>query len=359
VRSKFKPKDAPSETLCQPRGSIVYFLGAGASKSICSQLPLAADLTLDSLSKPESYGNQIPPTYDECRALTQFIDSNPKCAAFRGERLESVLEKLRKESREHYELVLDFLYLRLSVETHAYEPYSSFAKWLRVVREKRDTIITTNYDTLVECTLMHMGTGEFLPMDALDRDALHWLDFGVHKSRIHKYTDGRQWLTPPEESVLLLKLHGSISWLFCEHCGTYLLDPGWQHAREGSKLPSGYGPCAECKQAGAPRRTVIVPPLAEKDYSDAAIQEIWARAKEVLGRAEETIFVGFSLDKADVGVRHLLKEALGQGSTGRVTIVDWNSSGVEKNYREVYGNLVHVAPERDWKQFLERSFSTE
>jgi len=156
------------------RGSIVYFLGAGASKSIYSELPLAADLTLDSLSSPKSYGNQIPPTDDECRALTQFLDSHPDWTALRGKRLEYILEKLRRENPWHYELVLDFLYLRLSVENSTYEQYPSFAEWLRVVRENRDTIITTNYDTLIENVLMHMPTGEYCPsMGALDRDALH------------------------------------------------------------------------------------------------------------------------------------------------------------------------------------------
>ncbi len=339
------------------RGSIVYFLGAGASKSIYSELPLASDLTLDSLSSQKSYGNQIPPTDDECRALTQFLDAHPDWASLRAERLEDVLEKL---SLWHYELVLSFLYLRLSVENHTCEPYSSFAQWLRVVRKRRDTIITTNYDTLIENALMHMPTGEYcFSIDALDRDALHWLDYGVRKSRVHKYSDGGQWLTPPEQSILLLKLHGSISWLFCEHCRTYLLDPVWQHAKEGTKLPGAYGPCVECKQAGAARRTVIVPPLPKKEYTDAAIQEIWDRAKEVLGRAEEIIFAGFSLDKTDVGVRCLLQDAKDRGLTKRVTIVDRNPSGIEQNFREIYNDIVSVAPERDWKQFLEKSFPTK
>jgi NAD-dependent SIR2 family protein deacetylase len=341
-------------------GSTVYFLGAGASRSIYSELPLAADLTLDSLSSSTSYGNQIPPTDDECRALAQFLDSHLGWAALRGERLEYVLGKLQRESPRHYELVLNLLHLKFSVLNHTYETYSSFAEWLRVVREKRDTIITTNYDTLIENALIHMPTGEYRPsMDPLDRSALHWLDFGVHKFRVHEYSDEGPWLTPSEQSVLLLKLHGSISWLFCEHCRTYLLDPVWQHAREGSKSPSGYGPCAECEQEGARRRTVIVPPFSEKEYIDACILEIWDRAKEELGRAEKIIFAGFSLDQTDKGVRHLLQEAFGRGSTKHVTVVDVNSSGVERNYKEVYGNLVKFAPEAGWAQFLEKWFPTK
>jgi hypothetical protein len=80
------------------RGSTVYFLGAGASKSIYSQLPLAGDLTLDSLSNPMSYVNPVRPTVYECGPLTQFLDSHPNWAARRRKRLEYVLEKLRLES---------------------------------------------------------------------------------------------------------------------------------------------------------------------------------------------------------------------------------------------------------------------
>ena len=60
-----------------------------------------------------------------------------------------------------YGLVLNFLYLRLSIENCTIEPWSSFAEWLRAVRENRDTIITTNYDTLIENTLSHDLTGVF------------------------------------------------------------------------------------------------------------------------------------------------------------------------------------------------------
>jgi hypothetical protein len=78
------------------RGSTVYFLGAGASKSIYLELPLAGDLTLDSLSNPMSYVNPVRPTVYECGPLTQFLDSHPNGAALRRKRLEYVLEKLRR-----------------------------------------------------------------------------------------------------------------------------------------------------------------------------------------------------------------------------------------------------------------------
>jgi len=234
---------------------------------------------------------------------------------------------------------------------------SSFAKWLKSVRGSRDTIITTNYDTLIENTLMDITTPELpLSPESWYRDALHWLDYGVHRSKVHEYSDRFKWRTPPEQSLLLLKLHGSVSWLVCKNCDTYLLDPIWQHAKDCSLWPEIWPPCPECKLKGARRDGVIVPPLLRKDYSEPAIAEIWDRAREVLAHSEEIVFAGFSLDQSDIGVHGLLEEARGLRTIKRITIVDPNPSATEPRYRGLYGDLVNVAPEGDWEAYLQNHF---
>ena len=212
-------------------GKRVYFLGAGASKSICSFLPVARELTLRSLAERRSYSNDIQPA-DECEALRRFLDSSCDREKLGAQSLEDSLAKLRSDDNNHYKLALYCLAMRLSTWSCTLERLSGLAAWLREVRERRDTVITTNYDTLLERTLGLTGTDEWKPRDVPDRDALHWIDFGINHQRRHVFSYEDNWPTTAERSILLLKLHGSISWLFCEGCKTYCLDPIWQNAQD-------------------------------------------------------------------------------------------------------------------------------
>jgi NAD-dependent SIR2 family protein deacetylase len=207
--------------------------------------------------------------------------------------------------------------------------------------------MTTNYDTLIEKAHANM------PPSCLD-DCLHCLDFGVRKQRTHQFSYPTRWDGAPELSVLLLKLHGSISLLHCQNCGTYALDPTWDYAFDAIARPSAYSPCLDCKQTGT-RRPVLVSPLKHKNLEEPAIQEIWHAADKILREANEIVFAGFSLNKNDEAVRGLLTIAFDRGTTKQVTVVDRNSSAVKDNYMGIYGDTVRFAPEGDWKSFLDNS----
>lgn len=346
-------KRSIAESELSGSGRRVYFLGAGASKSILPTLPLASELTLHSLADPNSYSNDIPPVgkFGECGSLQQFLDSLPATSDLRHRPLEYSLTRLKSEDHEYYDLVLYCLAMRLSTWSCACEALVDLEPWLRTVRERRDVIITTNYDTLIERALSVMGTGEWRPRDFPDRDALHWLDFGVGRQKLHAFSYENNWPTAPERSILLLKLHGSISWLFCETCKTYLLDPIWQNAQDARARPGAYDPCPACKMKTS-RRWIVVPPLIDKQYTEPAILEIWEKAKEALCGTQEIIFAGFSLCSADQSVRRLLSEAFSFGQTQKVTVIDRDPAAVEGNYRQIYGDVMCFASETDWKGYL-------
>jgi len=246
-----------------------------------------------------------------------------------------------------YGLVLWCLYKRLSVACYQHESFSSFERWLDSVRERREAIITTNYDTLVE------SAHAYIPPDGR-YECLHCLDFGVRKERIHKFLYERAWPDAAESSILYLKLHGSITWLFCERCGKYGLDPIWENAWESTVLSKLYPPCPECKQKET-RRIVFIPPLNHKELRDDGIEDIWNVAKRTLQDAREIVFAGFSLSENDAAVRNLLTMAFKQGNTKLVTVVDPKTASIRDNYKSVYGDLVQFNP-TTWKDYLAARF---
>jgi len=337
-------------------GGTVYFLGAGASKAICPRLPLARELTLRDLADPQNYSNDIPPE-SECRAVREFLDALPEGTRVGSQPIEEALETLQYRAVEQYDLVLYCLLMRLSVYYYLGHESHVLKNFLRFVRENRHTIITPNYDTLIEVTLASMGTGEYQPGDVISRDALHWIDFGISAAKVHRYEYRDPWPTPPEQSLLLLKLHGSISWLLCRECGFYSLDPIWQNAADALARPEAYAPCPKCHSTAHRRQLVIVPPRLKKEYEDSVILEIWDRAEEVLSRSEEIIFVGFSLNETDRGIHDLLRRAYSMGSTKRLVLVDPAWRNLEPSYRSIYGENLQLSSERDWNTYLEKFFS--
>jgi NAD-dependent SIR2 family protein deacetylase len=330
-------------------GRIIYFLGAGASKSICPWLPISSELTLERLADRTAYPSEIlvPPETDQ---LSTFLRNWSDTEKYRRAPLEDALQAVRALDQDRYEnpygLVLWCLGKRLSVRNYDHRPFSSFERWLNAVRENRDVIITTNYDLLIESAHANMPPGEFL-------DSLHCIDFGVTKERVHEMAH-RAWPGGAPSSVLFLKLHGSISWLFCKKCGKYGLDPIWDNAWESTVFSGAYPPCPECKERGT-RRPVFVPPLKRKELEDAAIRDIWNVAGRILQEASQIVFAGFSLSVNDGAIRTLLSAAFEQGSTRRVTVIDPNPA-IEANYTGIYRDIVEISAERNWRGFLDKSF---
>jgi NAD-dependent SIR2 family protein deacetylase len=104
---------------------------------------------------------------------------------------------------------------------------------------------------------------------------------------------------------LLLKLHGSLNWLYCPTCNNLSLFPGHKIAAE---LPGGPWRfhCQECREIRVP---IIIPPTFFKVMSNFYLQQIWKRAEEELKKANRIVFCGYSFPDADMHIKYLLKRA--------------------------------------------------
>jgi hypothetical protein len=336
-----------------PQSRRVYFLGAGASRAFHT-FPLASELTLEYLLNQSNYDDNAPRL--AMKQLNAFLRSQADSAPIKSISFEKALGTFRIGDHPYYpyENAVICLARRLSLENRTLS-VSILEDWLQDVRTRGDSVLTTNYDTVIEDVLAHLGTGEHAVgvMDAVDRDALHWLDYGVSSKFSYIPSDWRRWQTKPERSVLCLKLHGSISWLFCESCRKYILDTMLQYATENAITK--HGDCPACKRR-TERRPVLIPPVEEKQYGDAAIQSIWRRARKVLRSSEEVIFAGFSLNPVDGGIRSLLSEAFKASTTRKITIVDPKATELAPRYSEIYRGIQVDVINVSWKDYLQATF---
>ena len=164
--------------------------------------------------------------------------------------------------------------------------------------ENRITVVTVNYDCLIEYACHCMG----LP-----------------------YTYSRQF-DKSVEGVELLKLHGSTNWMQCtqpecERRDRLLISP-IRHRPRGEDSDYGYiEPEAICDLCQAKMTPLIVPPTWAKQIGRPVFQETWSRAAQALAEAESLVTIGYSLPAGDAHVRELLHVGLSSAKLRRALII--------------------------------------
>lgn len=172
------------------------------------------------------------------------------------------------------------------------------------------------------------------------------------------------YLKATERFGRLLKIHGSLNWLYCPSCQR--LDIGLSESgrrtlkqldrlymQDSDSLEARYSchgsPCVEC---GTFVRPVLITPTHHKDYRNPHIARAWYDAERTLREADRVFFVGYSLPDDDVEVIYLLKRGLSH-MTDRardITVVEYDAeqrplreNPVGMRYRSLFGD------ELDWQ----------
>ncbi len=141
--------------------------------------------------------------------------------------------------------------------------------------------VSTNYDLLID-------------------DALGWeVDYGVRFIGAHSFGSQEK----PMAKAKLLKLHGSLNWLYCPVCNNL----NSYETKVVLSLMHDNKPVTRCQFCKAVMSHVIVPPTFYKDMSRVFLSSIWNRAENELREVDRVIFCGYSLPDADMHVKYLLK----------------------------------------------------
>jgi hypothetical protein len=153
--------------------------------------------------------------------------------------------------------------------------------------EKGDAVISFNYDILMDNAL---------------RNSNRLTDNG-YLVPFQRILDNQEWKRPEEKmsDVVLLKLHGSMNWLHCTNCNSYLL---MRHEKIGPWYTSLPKYCPNCRAPNSYER-VIVPPLLSKNYSVQPIDYLWRQAGEYASRAREIVILGYSFPYTDFATETL------------------------------------------------------
>ncbi len=313
-----------------PPAAPVFLLGAGFSRAISEAMP-----TLKELSRMawEIYElkDQVAPDIAELlqtdieEALSLLLLSKPWVREAEHLRHRAVYLELSQVVAE--------VISRQEAQTIA-ELKAELPAWLnsllRFWHNNRCTIITLNYDTLIE-----RAAREFRPDPTkADTPCAPWHLYPRFLTNAASRNSGI-WNSTPIETLRILKLHGSTNWFYS--------------GRESSQGETIFftcptGPARFWSRAGQAEENqdrasvgdkypFIVPPIFDKTplMTHETIQSVWAEAAQALAKANRLFIVGYSLPKSDRAMRYFLQSNLNRSAD--VEIVS-RSTNLVSHYEE-------------------------
>jgi hypothetical protein len=217
-------------------------------------------------------------------------------------------------------------------------------------------VVSLNYDVIVDNAMFTLSEkyGGMRPPDyCVDIATQRYIDF----RRAGTYSR-------------LLKIHGSLNWLYCEQCMRLDLFVS-KGMRTGKALDELYntvpfGDAYSCR--GTPCRNrpacqgfispILITPTYVKDYENPHIGKVWHEAERSMKEADRAVIIGYSLPTDDVEVAMLLKRGLDHLPRNRITVVEYvdgdsnrpatartalGQHGTGQRFRSLFG------PDIDWQ----------
>ena len=274
----------------------VFILGAGFSKAISYLMPTTAELTNIISGRLQRHGIQLPPPLKDTQYIEKQMDNNIELW------MTYLLQSQPWLRRNHntanritggkiQKLMVDVLNEQ---ESQVLESPCS-QEWLPSLIEywsrpctgvSKVTVITLNYDTLVERAAKAKGIAlkQIYPPGLSDIET---------QEEALSHNDSNRRFT-------LYKLHGSVNWSFAG-----------ESASEAQVCYSDIPPWDEkaSPQLVHPIDAAIIPPVFNKErhLRNPTIEGIWRAASDALWEATRVFVIGYSLPISDLSMRFFLK----------------------------------------------------
>ena len=298
----------------------VFFLGAGFSKAIDEQYPTLAELTeritvefeKDSIN---AHYKEITSQYkDNIENLLTYLSTDLPWKTERQKALNKALYiDITEKIQNHFGGLND------NEECETYQPLFDF------IRGNQIPCITLNYDLLLEKYLYSRMDNSYqvnnktykgyykIPIESLNSRTGN-SGFGFISANTDTF--GKK-LSP------VLKLHGSINWLWT---GSNLGDTIYCqniNKSEDLLLSEGLVP-------------YIVPPVLDKSsfYNNNVLKSIWRQASSYLKNANEIYIIGFSFPQTDLAIKYLFQSSV--QPEAKIYIINTNQT-VKIRYEKIFG----------------------
>lgn len=312
----------------------VVILGAGFSHAVSTQMPLLNTLGDAAVDRAGLKGDPRVPKFS--------FDQNFTFENWLSSLAEDQPHLSRAENGENYALFARLRDSMIAVLEEAEQSVFETAvpSWLArltaLLHHREATVITFNYDRLLEVTLERLGI-------------VHASTVSPRAVWVGDILEAQPPLTPNEAvwggeiapTFRLLKLHGSLDWWIAPND-----DSGASLARHRLTLADGVPRRlteVERSRLLPGREVFIVPPTLSKMpyFRNFLTRELWSKSFDALSEARNISIVGYSMPPADVMLLGMLERATRSGKA-RAEVV--NPDAAELSKRLARMNFTEVVP---------------
>ena len=299
----------------------VFILGAGFSKAINSQMPTMNELTIEVLQRLVS---PLPPPLQDPENRGRELDNNielwmtylSQSQPWLDRRFNMSNQALAIEVRR---LIRDIITrsslgsmtppIAITTDLRSSEPI-----WLdRLIAQwnaRRVSVITLNYDTLVERAAMAFSNPAINNGEGIPPSQVYPPYFSNIRSRRVSLVS-----SSPLETFTFYKLHGSVNWHY-----SGMEDFYGETIFYSDVSPWGSNPDPreiDSLSSAEDKETLIIPPVAEKTtyFNNETVRRLWQEASNKLYSAERVFVIGYSLPISDLGMQFFIKQSLPSNGT--------------------------------------------
>lgn len=288
--------------------------------------------------------NVIFPTFEEALGMLELAKNRQE--SFKGFFSGNVRNNIDQTIEDLIFLIAEILDLKLKDKNVFHKKL--IENLIKSDEIKNTTFISLNYDILIDNAIV-------LAHEYTD------LDYGID---FVNYQFPNDWHRPNmERSIKLLKVHGSLNWLYCPVCKKMVLTPGEKGATKLfyiSKIRSrklSYC-CRLCEGNYVP---VLIPPTYFKELSNPFLIQIWNMAEEELKECEKIIFCGYSMPDADIHIKYLIKRGLINRNIDKPEVIIINNRNGKNpyeieneiiRYKRIFGENINYT-EKSFQEFAE------
>lgn len=303
----------------------VFVLGAGFSRAVSPEMPttnLLADAIAERLALDPRFSHWVIdgqlPDADVERWLSRLAERHPFDDSVTFQYHQATFAAVSRA-------IAAAIRVAQARAVSGGGPPAWLAALVRAWDQARSTVITFNYDTLVEATYSAMQELGSI-MDSV------MLPPGGVSSYVPLYG-----APGSAQSFALCKLHGSTSWYWHpEGFNRGVVDVGIEERWPGSASAAEHPPLAE--RVGA-REPFIVPPTSLKGpfFQHDTLRHHWNHAYKQLREADRVWIVGYSLPLTDMVAGALLAPVADKGT--QLTVVNRDPTPVLERLHNVVPNV--------------------